>query len=375
MKEKQNQHFVPQYYFKRFSGDRVSVRMLLKNSGKIVENVAIDNQASKNNFYGDCAVEEKVTQFDNKYSSVISKAITEIENGSLTYDSFSGLMEAVCFQCLRTLSHREEQSPLMSFYDDFFQQQIGDVDNYESGVSEEATQAINKVMRHCLEAMSNGQSWQLHRMFNVEKELSEIADLDAVFLSNSTSSPFIFGDTPVARANVALQHLRCSQRGNMQHGLIIYYPISSSLAFLMYDKSAYQLLSDDLNIVTLSERKDIDDLNRLQMHHAVNSIYFEDMSHKEYIKTLWCEEKESFSDVSSIMECCEEITLDGYLTGRKVLNLVEAKLNLQVGLSFLDTHNPSDFPCIPIRERFVSMGGISSQEHGHIDIDIDKVDT
>ena len=372
MKEKQNQHFIPQYYFKKFSGDKCSIRMLLKNSGKVIKNVTIDNQASKNNFYGDCAIEDKVTQFDNKYSSVIHHAIIEIENRSLTIDSVTGLMEALCFQYLRTLVHREEQNPLMSSLEDYFQPQIDDFDNYESGVSEEATQAVRKAMKYILEGMSNGQRRQLYQMFNITEELNEIDDLDAVFLSNSTSSPFIFGDSPVTRANISLQHLNCSQRGNMHHGLIIYYPISSNLAFLMYDKSAYQLLSGDLKIVTISENKDIDNLNRLQMHHAANSIYFEDILHKEYVEMLWRDEKESFSDVSSKMESGEEVTLDGYLTGRVITALVESELNLQLDLSFLNTNNLSNFPCSPIRERFVSQEEVPNLYHGHIDIDIDQ---
>lgn len=375
MKEKQNQHYVPQYYFRQFSGDRVSIRMLLKSSGKIVENVTIANQASRNNFYGDRAIEGKVTKFDNKYSAIISKAIMEIEKRKFTIDSFLGLMEALCFQSLRTLSYREEKKPLMEFYEDFYKPQIDDVDNYDSGVSEEATQAVNQAMRHILESMSDGQMWQSSRMFNVEKELIEIVDLDAVFLKNLTSCPFIFGDTPVSRVNISLQHLRCSQRGNMHHGLIIYYPISSKLAFLMYDKDAYQLLSDDLNVVSISESEDIDSLNRLQMHHAVDSIYFEKMSDHEYIKALWCDEKESFSDVSSKMEYCEEITLDGYLTGRRISTLAESEMNLKLFLSFLEVQQLSAFPYIPIRERFVSVGGPPDQYRGRIDIDIEEVGT
>ncbi|HFK2923096.1 TPA: DUF4238 domain-containing protein [Aeromonas hydrophila] len=375
MKEKQNQHYVPQYYFRKFSDDDISIRMLLKKSGKIIENVAISNQASKNNFYGDRDTENKVTKFDNKFSAIISKAVKEIENKKLTADSFFGLMEAVCFQSLRTLSYREEQKPLMKFYEEFFKPQIESVDDYDSGISEEITKTINNVMRDALESMSDGQKWQSFEMFNVEKEYDKIADLDAVFLSNLTPYPFFFGDTPVSRFNISLQNLRCSQRGNMHHGIIIYYPISSTLGFLMYDRSAYRLLSDNLNIVYLSEKEDIDNLNRLQIHHATNSIYFKEMSDHDYVKSLWHNEKESFSYIPSKIELCEEITIDGYLTGRKISTLVESEINLRIQLSFLEVENLSKFPCIPIRERFVSRDNLPEKYKHRIDICIDQRDT
>ncbi|HAS6934152.1 hypothetical protein CFG65_23875 [Vibrio parahaemolyticus] len=58
MSEKQNQHYVPQYYLRNFSNDGISIRMLLKKQGKVIKNVTIDNQASDNNFYGDHEIEK-----------------------------------------------------------------------------------------------------------------------------------------------------------------------------------------------------------------------------------------------------------------------------------------------------------------------------
>ncbi|HAS6934151.1 hypothetical protein CFG65_23880 [Vibrio parahaemolyticus] len=102
----------------------------------------------------------------------------------------------------------------MDFYEDFYQEDLKNVDDYDSGVSQEATDAVNFAMRSVLEAMSDGKKWQLFDMFNLDYELSEISDLDAVFIINKTKFPLVCSDSPVNRFNIALQDLECDKVGN-----------------------------------------------------------------------------------------------------------------------------------------------------------------
>ena len=48
-----NHHFVPQFYFRRFSTDGKSICLLTRATGKTVRQATIKGQASKIGYYGD----------------------------------------------------------------------------------------------------------------------------------------------------------------------------------------------------------------------------------------------------------------------------------------------------------------------------------
>lgn len=327
--------------------------MLVKSSGKIVENSPINTQASKNNFYGSTEIEEKVTEFDTKYSITLKKAKHQISKNQINHIILREVMESLCFQELRTLSERNINDPLMDFLENFFQPQLDIVDDYESGVPDEINKMINDTFKSVLKSMSDAQSWQTYKMFNVEDELDEIQDLKTVFLKNTSETPFIFSDTPVVRSNLALRDLPYDKHGNMHFGLTLYYPITSELGFFVFDHNAYELISDDQYIITVSDSKDVDSLNILQVHNAVNSIYFSEVNSDGYVKELWESEKSRFIKDTPKVECLDEITLDGYLTGRKVNTLVLPDPTFVPEFSFLKVIDVSDSSSLPYRKRFV----------------------
>jgi len=189
--EKQNQHYIPQYYFRKFSNTKNHICMILKRTGQIIKNAKISTQASKNNFYGDMNIEKKITKYDTEYSKILSDIIKKINTRKITNQDATKIKEAICFQELRTSTYRKLQKPLMSFNEDFLKPQIEDLDNYDSGVSSEATEAIRTVMKKVLSEFSNGSQRQLYEMFNTEKELNEISDLNTIFIKNKTDIPFI----------------------------------------------------------------------------------------------------------------------------------------------------------------------------------------
>ena len=53
MPERVNQHFVPQFYFKNFSGGDPKIHLLLKRTDRIIFNAAIKGQCAENPWYGD----------------------------------------------------------------------------------------------------------------------------------------------------------------------------------------------------------------------------------------------------------------------------------------------------------------------------------
>lgn len=63
-----NQHYVPQYYFRSFSNDGNSIVMMRRKNGHVAPTSGIVGQSSDDWFYGDAAVEDKMTERDTPYS-------------------------------------------------------------------------------------------------------------------------------------------------------------------------------------------------------------------------------------------------------------------------------------------------------------------
>jgi len=355
--EKQNQHYVPQYYFRKFSNGTNHIRMILKRNGKFIENAKIAKQASKNNFYGDTNIERKITEYDTKYSKTLSNIIEEMNIGNISKENIINIIKAICFQEKRTLTYRILQEPLMKFNKDFFKPQIDDLENYDSGVSEEATEAIKKVMKEVFNKLSDTTYFQLYEMFNIEQEFFEICDLEMTFIKNITDFPFIFSDNPIVRFNLALQDFDCSKTGNKNYGLIIYYPLNSKNAVLMFDSEAYNLKPDSL-IINLNNKTDIEYFNKLQIYNAENSIYFQNSKDKEYVYNLWKSEKDNDNGHTSKIELLEELTLNGYKTGNKVHVLTKDEFVFFPKFTFLkikDFFNNQPLPYCFYRSRFITI--------------------
>lgn len=73
MADKENQHFVPQYYFRFFSKDQKSVSLLRIINGTVVETAPIKGQASKSYFYGGAAVERQITEIESSFIASLKK--------------------------------------------------------------------------------------------------------------------------------------------------------------------------------------------------------------------------------------------------------------------------------------------------------------
>ena len=73
MAENKNQHFIPQRYFRFFSEDKRNINLIQKSTGKIIRNIAIKNQCSKNYFYGTSQEDKALTKYEGEYVGLLKK--------------------------------------------------------------------------------------------------------------------------------------------------------------------------------------------------------------------------------------------------------------------------------------------------------------
>jgi uncharacterized surface protein with fasciclin (FAS1) repeats len=376
MPEKQNQHYVPQYYFRFFSEDKKSICMLLKSNGKIIKSTPIDTQSSKNNFYGDVSVESRITEFDTKYSANHSIILKQKDLNKTSEEQIEYLMENIQFQRLRTLSARDANLPVLDFYRDFFKPQIENLDNYDSGHSEEATKAVNAAMKMFFDSFSDPKLTQIINLENIKENKEKILDLKLVFLINNTNKSFIFSDSPAAFSNYALRKYKCSKLGDTNVGLQIFFPLSPKLLIFLYDPDAYSFEGLMSNIFEIDNEEDILSINRLQFHEAFNAIYFSDITLKHYVEKIWKEESRKFKKKKNSVVKAKEITLDGYVTGKETYSINEEEPAYFPKLSFLKVKKISDSANFLYRKRFMKHIPIISlpQDTKRIKMSIDQYD-
>lgn len=330
-----NQHYVPENYFIEFSKDGSSICALFKKSGKTEENVSFKEQSSDDWFYGDAEQEDKITEFDTRYFNnriSILKSLAS-DTPSLSAEQIDTLLENTQFQRERTLTFRRAEQGVLDFKEVFFAAQVEDQQSYDSGHSDEATEAVNKAMGLFFKALSDPRDSQFSKLMLVDTD--DVSDLELVILRNRTSHSFVFSDSPVAYTNPALSDFKCDKITNNGVGLQIFYPLNSEFLALFYDAAVYRV--GDLNsvVIDVTDDKDVSEINRLQFHEATNSIYFGRIDDLEYVKMLWDEERSGFSSKVRSVEKATELTAGGYKTGRTTLSIVEPEPSFYPRLSFV----------------------------------------
>lgn len=345
-----NQHYVPENYFEEFSKDGSSVCGLFKKSGISIPHVSFSGQSSQAWFYGDAEREDEITEFDTKYFENRKRILNALADGvtDLPPAEIEILLENTQFQRERTLSHRKAEQGVHEFHEDFFAPQVEDLDNYDSGHSPEATQAVNDAMRMFFKSFSDPRDSQFVKLMMIDK--SDVADLQLIILKNCTSHPFIFSDSPIAYTNPALSDFKCDKLGNTNAGLKIFYPLNPDFLALFFDASVYRIGDAKSIVLNVTNDDDITQINKLQLHEAANSIYFSRAEESEYVKMLWREENSRFEQKTRNVEGVPELSMDGYVTGRHTFAIVESEPNFYPCLSFVTSDLSSSH--LPYRKAY-----------------------
>lgn len=328
-----NQHYVPENYFREFSRDGASICGLFKKDGVAKSAIPFKNQSSDRWFYGNAEHEDEITKFDNRYCDNRRSILEALVSGatSLSPVQINTLLENTQFQRERTLSSRRAEQNVLDFHDVFFTE-FDEPDNYDSGHSPEATEAVNNFMASVLQSFCDPKVSQFVKLMTVDT--GDVSDLKLMVLMNRTSCPFIFSDSPVVYANPALSDFKCSKLENLSVGLQIFYPLNSEFLALFYDPAIYQIGEPGCIVLSVTSDDDVRQINKLQLHAAVRSVYFSSPEDCDYVETLWREEEARFEDRSKSVELVPELSLDGFLTGRHVYSISESE--------------PTFYPCLSV---------------------------
>lgn len=289
MSNRKNHHFVPQFYFRRFSTDGKSVCAITKATGQLIAQAPIKSQASKNNFYGTPEVENVLGEIEGECSKTLRTLSELADPAMLDDDDVSRLLMYIALQRSRTMSARTNGQP--------FQDKIARLHlEVELNNSTEIDDASRKVILENLDhfGVDPVQAQQLHMSIAVEAA-GALQDLHPIILDNKTNRPFIFGDAPVVFYNAYYRNVR--HRGVLglsTPGLLAILPLNGEKCLMLVDPTCYKIQKIRNNRVQVREFRDVVSLNKLQLHAASSCIYFRDFQYARYVSEIWRQEQQRF---------------------------------------------------------------------------------
>ncbi len=231
-------------------------------SGKIIENVPIKNQCSRDYFYGNNERLESGIQIIERSYADILRSLTS-QHKFFTNKQKLALLRFWLFQYLRTeaASSRSVES-------------ISNIESY-TGLD---PGAFNMRLKDAVNI-----AMQLYG-----QNLTLIDDLQVVLLVNYTQIPFISSDDPSIRTN--RWHLYNNKDGPpgfglKSSGLLCFLPMTPNICMLAFDKDVYSIQRKSA-FVNIKKSTDIDTINQFQYFNCLSNIYFHNINSSEYIQEL-----------------------------------------------------------------------------------------
>jgi hypothetical protein len=334
-----NHHFVPQFYFRRFSNDGRSICCLVRSTGKVIQNASIKGQASKNLFYGSGDVEGALAQVEGICSAALRGLDAVADIAALDAEHSMGLLVHLSLQHSRTQAARQAAQP----FQDRLMQLWAEVALNNNQELDEATRAQMQDMLPHLGAdpvQAQGMSMGI-----AMQSADALSDLHALILVNKTNRPFIFGDAPVVFYNAACWDVKLrGVLGMASFGLMVLMPLDSGRCLLLLDEGAYEVRGERNNAVSVRDLRDVAALNKLQLHAASDCAYFEDATYERYVKALWQEESMRLQGHKGhVVQAPSFDAQSGEELG-EIVHGFNPQVPYRVGLSFLrhDTFNDED---------------------------------
>lgn len=353
MASKKNQHFLPQYFFKYFSSNKKTINLILRKTGKIINNASIKGQCSKNNFYGEEKIENLFSKIEGEHGRILRRVLAlksfqdfknyvndydpDIQNDIEINPDILTLLQVVLFQRSRTeYEAKKSNESFAKMYKEIF------LSHLEAKEEVELLQYKEK-----FDISINETASVLMLVELAFESTPAILDMGIYILKNKTDTEYIFSDSPVVLYNKAYKDIKGhGVLGLQSPGLLVFFPISPDTCLLLVDEQKYQgeLLGNHYFHVT--NKFDIDNINKLQLHHSLNAIYFSDNLPEKYIKKIWRQQKSSFVDLLGKFHQADSFDEYGNKTG-ELLHMYEEQIPFEMGLSFMKAIDLSEEIIIP----------------------------
>ena len=363
MAENSNHHYVPQYYFRQFTAGEAHICAFLKKNGKVITHAPIKGQCSRKMFYGSAEIEINISQLEGKHSESLRHLIATAETSDLTKWSdnhYFWLLQAVVFQHARTLLQVEKTSPAnCKLVTHIFKEHLKTKFNDEQMVKMHCRIDSGRIL-----ITENPTKVLFNQIKSALDCASLLCDLHVRLLINNTDYPFIFGDSPVVYYNTYYHSVKNRGVLGLQcPGLQIFYPLTSNIQLMLYDKNVYTGPFLTSPCYDLFLRSDVSELNALQLHHSRDAVYFKDAQDSAYVSDLHMIHSKYIKKPKSVFKVNTGWLFDGKVADGDLLHMFEEQVNHRLLLSFVHC-DPVDPKTYKFRYRSPEIASSHKELHG-----------
>jgi hypothetical protein len=247
---------VPQFYLRKFSEDQRSIRLLHKQTGRIISRAQIKGQCAVDNLHGwNEGAEGSLSKLESAGAAVISWILKEFGLPDRNSTQYGDLLLFVAVQALRTVCHAAWNDKLT----DHFFKTIARNDLENIGVD-----AGNFVIKNNYPvALPISAAITGHH---------HLESLEACLLASTKGREFVTSDNPVVLYNSAMSHVWWEGvTGLDSEGLQLFFPLSPQVCLYMYDPQVYGVASNTPTRVIGSE--DSQKMDCLQILNSGETLY------------------------------------------------------------------------------------------------------
>lgn len=275
MTENKKQHYIPQFYLKNFSEDKIRINVYHSKSGDSFLS-PIDSTCQGKYFYGkDVEFEKELSNIEHDQAIVIKKIVDTQSVTDLSEKEFFTLLTFFTLQLTRTKDAKKLADNISSLLSENLlipmmnarAESYGKSSGYFDSISIENPELYKLIMGNALVS-----TWG-------------ITDLKPILILNKTENPFISCDSPVVKNNY-FQIKNDYLTGFQSPGLQIFCPLSDKLLVLLIHEDAYKILGESNLIVELTNELDVNKVNQLQTLNALDIILFTNSKHVGYVESL-----------------------------------------------------------------------------------------
>lgn len=330
MAEKKNQHYVPQFYQRRFSPDGKTIGAYILEKKKKVDAAAIKHQASEDYFYTkDTAkagnVEDALGTLEKFGQEVMAKIDADPRKPLEKQDRFT-LYVFTLLQMGRTMAMAQT---IQKTADTMVRQVLREEIRVKRANGDESVKDLtDDVIDSVVMNLNNPGGFSLGMQSQL---IPTCIDLKQKILINNTDVAFVTSDNPTALYNMYLERMGQVETGLGCRGVFLYMPLSPKAAVVLYDDKVYKMGGRKQSFVEITERNDARELNRLTAVNSFETILFNPtLTHTAELE--WLGEQ---SDRYTPAEKIEEINGIVAESGNKIIGTHNVGLECKLRLSFL----------------------------------------
>lgn len=260
MNKRKKQHYVPQFYLRKFAREDNKFTVINLKTKNIIEDAPCRDQCYENYYYGaDEEWEKRLWEVETPTAEILKKIVEQTDYYP-NLDEIKILKKYILYQRYRTTSNADD---IFEIKWDTAKTQLEM--ELQTSVPDRLLQEVKKEFKNTYQEDIPQMALEI-----TSEVLDLINDLDLLIVNyNNSKNQLISSDNPVIFYNVFFSHAV----GLINAGLIIMLPISSNKMIILFDSKLYPRYKNK-KIITLNNEKEVETLNLFQLVSAKEIVYF-----------------------------------------------------------------------------------------------------